>query len=100
MAATSGAVADMESTGFPTNPILFKVLTEYEPVAPVPRDQPEVKVKTVAPVGNALTTVQVMVDATAAFGGQKVGSAAAACVNTQVEAMEPVDVEAEIAALF
>lgn len=99
MAATSVAVADMESTGLL---LLLMVLTEYEPDAPVPRDQPEVRVKTVAPAGIAVDpTVQVRVDGTAAVGGQAVGAAACACAKTQeVGLREPVDMVAGMLAPF
>jgi len=78
------------------------VLTEYEPDAPVPRDQPEVKVKTVAPVGIAVDpTVQVRVDGTAAAGGQLAGSAATACAKAQLLLLrEPVDMVAGMVAPF
>lgn len=98
MAATSVAVADMESTGLL---LLFMVFTEYEPDAPVPRDQPEVRVKTVAPAGTAVPTVQVRVEGTAAVGGQAVGAAATACAKTQEAGLrEPVDVVAGMVAPF
>jgi hypothetical protein len=88
----------MESTALPK---LFMVLTEYEPDAPVPRDQPEVRVKTVAPAGTAVLTVQVRVDGTAAVGGQAVGAAATACAKAQLLPFrEPVDVVAGMVAPF
>jgi len=89
----------MESTALPK---MLMVLTEYEPDAPVPRDQPEVRVKTVAPAGTAVDpTVQVRVDGTAAVGGQAVGAAATACAKTQEAGLrEPVDVVAGMVAPF